>query len=134
VPSILADAGPLIALFLEREPRHKEVKRFLKVNKSRLLSTWPVITEVCHFLNNAGKSAFLTWVARGGLIIEPISVTDLDDLIALLAKYTDREMDFADASLIWLADKSGIADILTLDRKDFAVFRLSSGKSFRQVF
>ena len=124
----------MIALFLEREPRHKEVKRFLKVNKSRLLSTWPVITEVCHFLNSAGKSAFLTWAARGGLIIEPISVTDLDDLIALLAKYTDREMDFADASLIWLADKSGIADILTLDRKDFAVFRLSSGKSFRQVF
>jgi uncharacterized protein len=98
VPSILADAGPLIALFLEREPRHKEVKRFLKVNKSRLLSTWPVITEVCHFLNNAGKSAFLTWVARGGLIIEPISVTDLDDLIALLAKYTDPEMDLAEAS------------------------------------
>lgn len=133
MPSILADAGPLIALFLEREPRHKEMKRFLKANKSRLYSTWPVVTEVCHFLNSAGKTAFLTWVARSGLIVEAIFVTDLDELIALLTKYADRDMDFADASLIWLADKTGIADILTLDRKDFAVYRTSSGKAFKQV-
>ena len=133
MPSILVDAGPLIALFREREPRHKEVRNFLAGSKSRLHTTWPVITEVCHFLNATGKTAFLTWINRGGLAVEPLSVVDLDALIALLIKYEDQEMDFADASLVWLADKTGNADILTIDRRDFGVYRLSNGKPFRQV-
>ncbi len=133
MPSILVDAGPLIALFRQREPRHKEVRGFLASSKSRLHTTWAVITEVCHFLNAGGKAAFLTWIKRGGLAVEPMSVADLDVLIALLAKYEDQEMDFADASLVWLADKTGVADILTLDRRDFGAYRLSSGKPFRQV-
>jgi hypothetical protein len=133
VQSILVDAGPLIALFRQREPRHKEVRHFLAISKSRLYTTWPVITEVCHFLSATGKAAFLTWIKRGGLAVEPMSVADLDALIALLAKYGDRDMDFADASLVWLADKTGIGDILTIDRKDFGVYRLSSGKPFTQV-
>ena len=131
--SILVDAGPLIALFRQREPRHRQVRHFLATSNSRLHSTWPVVTEVCHFLNAAGKAAFLTWIKRGGLLVEPMSVVDLDALIALLSKYGDRDMDLADASLVWLADKSGIDEILTMDRKDFEVYRLSSGKPFRQV-
>jgi predicted nucleic acid-binding protein len=42
-------------------------------------------------------------------------------------------VDFADASLVWLADKTGVTDILTLDCRDFGAYRLSGGKAFKQV-
>lgn len=131
--SILVDAGPLIAIFKKSDRFHKKILAFFKSHQAPAVTTWPVVTEVCHFLGSAEKTAFLTWIKLGGASVHPMSVADLDALIDLLNKYRDLPMDFADASLVWLADKTGIADILTLDRKDFSVYRLSNGKSFRQV-
>lgn len=45
-----------------------------------------------------------------------------------------RPMDLAAASLVWLANKTDITDIITVDRADFAVYRTSKRKSFRNVF
>ena len=42
-------------------------------------------------------------------------------------------MDLADASLVWLADRTGATDILTLDKRDFGVYRLSGGQRFHNV-
>ena len=42
-------------------------------------------------------------------------------------------MDLADASLVWLADRTGVNDILTLDERDFGVYRLTGGQRFRNV-
>ena len=50
-----------------------------------------------------------------------------------MEKYLDRPMDLADASLVWLAGRSGVRDILTVDAGDFATFRTPQGKSFRDV-
>jgi predicted nucleic acid-binding protein len=43
-------------------------------------------------------------------------------------------MDLADASLVWLANKTDITDIITIDRADFAVYRTRKRKAFRNVF
>ena len=48
-------------------------------------------------------------------------------------RYTERgkrEMDFADASLYWLAAETGIRDILTIDVSDFGRYRLPDGQAF----
>ncbi|MGH8718114.1 MAG: hypothetical protein ACREV0_04110 [Burkholderiales bacterium] len=55
-----------------------------------------------------------------------------DDLLRLLAKYKDRPMDLADASLVLLAEKTGCFDILTIDR-GFDVYRARGDTRFRQV-
>ena len=61
--SIVVDAGPLIALFRRRDKHHDHVRQFLARVPARLVSTLPVITEVCHFLNAEGKLAFLkSWL------------------------------------------------------------------------
>lgn len=39
----------------------------------------------------------------------------------------------ADASLIWLADRLNGTAVLTVDRRDFEVYRLSNGKAFQIV-
>ena len=35
--------------------------------------------------------------------------------------------------LNWVAHQTGVADILTVDRKDFSVYRLPNGKSLKLV-
>jgi predicted nucleic acid-binding protein len=52
----------------------------------------------------------------------------------LLAKYRDISMDLADASLVVLAQESGVRDIATIDQRDFSVFRTENGKTFSLVF
>ncbi len=39
-------------------------------------------------------------------------------------------MDFADASLYWLAVESGITEIMTVDVNDFSRYRLPDGRAF----
>lgn len=131
--SIVVDAGPLIALFRRRDRHHTRVKRFLSTTRARLVSTLPVITEVCHFLNADGKVALLTWIGRGGLSLQPIGTDDLPEITALLERYATREMDFADATLVWLADLINTLDVITIDRRDFLAYRSRRGAAFNLV-
>jgi uncharacterized protein len=100
-------------------------------NPSRLISTLPVTTEACPFLNAEGKTALLTWIERGGLSVQGRRLPrDRDDH---RTRYADREIDFADATLVWLADLVNTRDVMTIDRQDFQVFRLRGGKAFNLV-
>ena len=131
--NIVVDAGPLIALFRRRDKHHLRVKHFLAASSARLITTLPVVNEVCHFLNAQGKLAFLTWVRRGGLTIQTLGADDFGQIGAIMERYGDRDIDFADASLIWLADRLNSTAVLTLDRGDFEVYRLSNGKAFQII-
>ena len=42
-------------------------------------------------------------------------------------------MDLADAALVWLAGESGLRRILTVDERDFGVYRLKGGKRFEVI-
>jgi predicted nucleic acid-binding protein len=55
------------------------------------------------------------------------------DIAAIIGKYADRDIDFADAALVWLAEQSGCRAILTVDLRDFSVYRLKGGKRFEVV-
>ena len=131
--NIIADAGPLIALFRQRDKHHSRVVHFLSTAPGRLVSTLPVVTEVCHFLNQNGKVAFLTWILRGGLAVQPVGVGDLDEIVGIMTRYGDHEMDFADATLVWLAELVNTLDVMTIDRRDFRIYRPRSGKAFNLV-
>lgn len=131
--SIVVDAGPLIALFRKRDRHHARVTRFLSTNPARLVSTLSVITEVCHFLNIDGKIALLTWIGRGGLSLQSIGADDLQEIIPLLERYADQAMDFADATLVWLAELINTRDVMTVDRRDFLVYRTGRGEAFNLV-
>ncbi len=45
--------------------------------------------------------------------------------------YDDREVEFADASLVWLAGRRGTTLIATTDFDDFETYRLPNGKPFK---
>jgi hypothetical protein len=129
VRSIIVDAGPLVALFHARDEHHEAAKAVLESNPALLLSTWPVITEACHFLGQAGRRALLTFIRRGALRLEAIAVDDVAGIDELLARY--ERIDFADATLVLIAEKSGITEIFTIDRRDFEGYRTRSGRRFK---
>jgi len=129
VRNIIVDTGPLVALFHARDKHHEAAKAVLESNPAALVSTWPVITEACHFLAQAGRHALLTFVRRGALRLESLSIEDVSQLDELLARY--ERMDFADATLVLIAEKTGVTEIFTIDRRDFEVYRTRSGRRLR---
>jgi predicted nucleic acid-binding protein len=122
---ILIDSGPLIALFDADDNHHREVRDFLRQRQYCFISTLAVYTEVSHMLDFSVKAqvGFYEWVMRKGVIISDINQNDMPRIVELTEKYADLPMDFADATLVITAEKSGIREIISLD-KDFDIYRL----------
>ena len=57
---------------------------------------------------------------------------EVDRMALFMAKYHDRPMDLADASLVVAAERLGARRIFTLDR-DFHVYRLSDGTALEPI-
>lgn len=120
-------------MFDKSDRQHRPVTRALKAARhALLLTTWPCVTEATHLLERIDlQLALLTYLHRGFMAVSQFTAADLEQFIAWMAKYRDRPMDFADASLVWLAAESGVVEILTTDRADFETYRLPRGRRFR---
>jgi predicted nucleic acid-binding protein len=98
-----------------------------------LTSTWPCVTEASYLLGPPQRFAFLRWVAADGVSIFPFDQSTLEGMAELMRRYTESprtEMDFADASLVYLASDTGVNRIMTLDVRDFSRYRLADGRAF----
>jgi uncharacterized protein len=133
VRSIVVDTGPLVALFKRRDHEHARVSRFLQQHPCALVTTWPVVAEAWHLIGRPARLKFVRWVAAGGVAVMDVGADGALVMLALLEKYRDRPMDLADASLVVLAERIGIDEILTIDRSDFDVYRLAGNRCFVQV-
>ena len=77
----------------------------------------------------SGKRALLTFIKRGALRLEGLTLDDVPALDELLAR--NERMDFADATLVLIAERTSIAEIFTVDRRDFEGYRMRSGRRFK---
>lgn len=120
----LIDAGPLIALFDKSDQFHATAVKFLKSFSSKLLTTWPVITETSHMLSfsTTAQIGLLEWIHRGGLQIARLDRQHIARLVELCKKFDDVPMDLADASLIVTSEEHSINEILSID-SDFYIYR-----------
>lgn len=130
---VIVDAGPLIGWFDANDPYHPLVRDYLQRFDGELLSTWPVLGEVCHLLPERLVGKFLSWVGQGGLTVVEVPVSALAGLADRIDKYGDLPMDLADATLVWLAESLGVLDVLTIDRRDFGIYRTLRGQALRNV-
>lgn len=130
---VLIDTGPLVALFNRRDAHHAEVTAWLRNFDGELVSCWSVLTEVCHLIPEHLIATCLQWAGNGGLGLTEIPPSALGEIARLAGKYNDRPMDLADASLIWLAGRYDLHEILTLDHNDFAVYRTMGGWAMKDL-
>lgn len=130
---VIVDAGPLIGWFDASDAYHELVRGFLDNYSGELLTTWPVLTEVSHLLPERLVVSFVRWVGRGGVTVIDVPASALSGLADRIDKYADLPMDLADASLIWLAESLGLLEVLTIDRRDFGIYRTTRGQALRNV-
>lgn len=129
------DTGFLVALFARNDQHHAAARMFLEQNKALdMHSIWPVIVEACFFLNTDGKQALLRWLERGAIVMHEITPQDLPLIRHTLDKYQKLEPDFTDAVLLTLAELSSIRQVLTVDIRDFSVYRFSDGSAFERLW
>ena len=133
--NVLIDAGPLIALFAVDDAHHVRYDRLVAesaVSGLRLVSTWPCVVEASHILEAPLSFELLEWIERGGVQVFPFDTPALAVMLPWMRRYTEqtkRDMDLADASLLWLANESGLREIMTVDVKDSARYRLPDGEA-----
>ncbi len=122
-PEYLIDAGPLIALLNRRDQWHNWAKRTLEILTGPLWTSELVLAEVCHNLgvNTPAVRLLLMHVESGHLRPIPSVSENITRLVALMAKY--ERMDICDGSLVVLSEKFPKARIITLDARDFPVYR-----------
>ena len=131
--TVLADSGFLVALGIRRDPRHQGAKAFLARFEGEIIVPAPVVVESSYFLSTAAKIGLLDWLAKGPAKVAELPPDAYAGIGPILARYSGLEPDFTDAALVWLADKTGCRSILTVDTRDFGVYRLKGGKRFELV-
>ncbi len=130
--ALLVDAGPLVAVLHASDQDHARCARTLETVRGQLATTWPPLTEAMHLLSFSSKAqdALLELVERGVLQILNIGADDVPGIRSLMRKYASLPMDFADATLVRVAEREGIRRVFTLDRRDFSTYRMSRGHPF----
>jgi predicted nucleic acid-binding protein len=126
---ILADTGPLVALFDAKDPEHDRCVSMLKRLRGSLWTTTPVLTEAFHMLQpqSVGSDRLREFRAKGGLNVWFLDGDALTRAFELMELYRDHPMDLADASLVTGAEALGTRHVFTLDRRDFLTYRVRRG-------
>jgi predicted nucleic acid-binding protein len=134
VVDTLIDAGPLLATINRNDNWHAESAELLRRLDCPFYTTLAVITEAMHLLGrhtgSPGQAALWRLILRSDLVVEHPTQRDLQRMADLMSRYADRPMDFADASLVAVAERLGLDRIVTLDRTDFSIYRPNDRKPF----
>ncbi len=131
---ILADTGPLLAIFSVRDQHHQKCVELLRALPKPLLTCWPVLTEAAWLLRR--QPALVERLLASFGADGPLRLLQLDDsappwISAFLRRYRKLRPQLADAALVYLAEREGIETVFTLDRRDFSVYRLRGNRGFQ---
>lgn len=129
----LIDTGAILAL-LDRDDRwHRACVDVFPEFFLPLVTSAAVLAELFHLVgdNRREVEAAWTFLRSGAVNVCPIDDADMPSLHALMRKYHDRPMDFADATLVHLAQRQSLQTILTIDFDDFETYRIDGRKRFR---
>lgn len=131
----LVDTGALVAVFNRADRHHAAAVAWLASVRGGLLTTEAVITETACVLaaSPQHQTAALVWVqrARAANLLTVQAIEDHKAIAAILERYAELPCDYADATLIALAQATGVTAIATIDQRDFSVYRISGRKRFR---
>jgi uncharacterized protein len=134
VKTCLIDTGPIAAYLNRRDEAHQSVKQSLRTFKGQLATTCAVVNEVMYFVSEhpGGPLSLAQFLTASRIhIIEACQPQQTLAAANLMERYRDTLMDFADATLVLLAETLGVTDVFTLDRRGFSTYRTGKGKAFQ---
>jgi hypothetical protein len=133
-PRGLIDTGAILAFLDDRDHWHHACVEALERLPLPLATSAAVLAELFHLLRRPHELD-MAWafLGSGAVTVLPVGDEDLPHLEALMVRYQDRPMDFADATLVHLARREGLVTIFTVDHNDFETCRIEGKKRFRIV-
>lgn len=128
----LIDTGAILAILDASDHWHEFCLKALFQMRVPLLTSEAVLTELFHLIGDSRKRKADAWtfLKSGAVVMGQIEHSELPAIETLMAKYWDRPMDFADATLVHLANRESISMILTVDHDDFATYRMKGKRRF----
>jgi uncharacterized protein len=135
VGDLLLDTGALVSLLDRSQRDHEACTRFFESWDGAVLSTEAVLTEATHLLGKVpgGRRACVDFFLSGGAVLVPATPASLRRVRALIEQYATLPMDYADATLVVLAEEVGTDLVFTTDRRDFSVYRTRGRRRFSIV-
>jgi len=128
----LIDTSAILALVDQSERWHDVCLRVFNNTRLPFITSEAVLTESFHLSRRKDRDARAIWrlIRSGALLMETIAHEELSRVQSLMVLYADCPMDFADATLVYLAARHRLSTVLTLDVNDFETYRLPGGKKF----
>jgi len=119
----ICDTGPLVAYLNSRDPYHKWAVAVMKQVLPPMHTCEPVLTEALYFLREDGLDVdpLFKLLERGALRVQFEVATHWPRIRILMGRY--RQMDLADASIVVMSELHRRSEVLTVDRKDFSIYR-----------
>jgi predicted nucleic acid-binding protein len=122
----LLDTGPLVAFFDRSDKYHDWTVNQWSRAPIPMLTCEGVIAEAAYLLEEHAAASgelilrlFERKVITLGLNLEK----EAGNISRLLTRYADQKMQLADACLVRMSEITRDCEVLTLDRKDFRVYR-----------
>lgn len=129
----LVDTGALLALLDADDGWHAACVAAFRTMRLPLATTAAVLAELFHLLGDHPRALERAWgfLRCGAVTMLPIVDDDLPRIAALMRQYADRPMDFADATLVRLAERESLNTVFSIDRADFETYRIDGRCRFR---
>ncbi len=132
---ILVDTSAALQLASSSGQRHDDVARVIDELAGPFLLSPFVLAELDYMLGSRhgqmAQLAFLDEVVDGAYELAEFGRADVESATAVIRRYADLEVGLADASVVVLAEKHGIIDVLTFDVRHFRTMRGPGGRPFR---
>jgi predicted nucleic acid-binding protein len=131
--SALIDTGAMLALLDRTDRWHRICAETFRGLRLPLVTSEAVLTELFHLVGDSRREMEASWklLRSGALSMLPIGDSELPEIHALMSRYWDRPMDFADATLVHLAKRESLSTVFTVDRGDFETYRIDGRRRFR---
>ena len=132
---LLLDTGAFVALVDRSERLHADCVAVLESWTGPVVTTEAVLTETLYLVGPQWKAqqVCLEFILRGAFQLIPSSQASLRRVAALMDRYHNVPMDFADATLVVLGEELETEWVFTLDRRGFNTYRLKQRKGFQLI-
>lgn len=132
---IVLDTSGLLSAIDGSQRRHVEAADAIRTATGPLLLSPFVLAELDYLLSTKVSQdaalALLDQVAAGAYRLEPMAADDVARAAEIVRQYRDLRLGLADASLVVLAERHDMLDILTLDERHFRAITGPGGRPFR---
>jgi len=137
VAAILLDTSALYAIVHRDDLHHQQLVERLRSDAPAVVVPQAVLPEICYLIGSrrgaAAEADFVASLLDAGWRLEPTTPGDVGRAVELMRTYADAAIGFVDAAVVAIAERLGIRQVWTLDRRDFSLIRPKHVEAFEIV-